>query len=668
MCIGTPFCYVLCALADFRHSRSAGNRITAVAAMLLGSTLLANTTALLAQELPASPAALKKLSVEELMNIEVTSVSRRPEKVSEAASAIQVITAEDIRRSGATSLPAALRLASNLEVAQIDARQWAISARGFNSTTANKLLVLIDGRTVYTPLYAGVFWDVQDTLLEDIDRIEVISGPGATLWGSNAVNGVINIITKRSPETQGVLLAAGGGNDLQDFAGMRYGGALGGTARYRVYAKRVDRDSSVLPDGADVSSAWHVTQGGFRADGERSANETFTVQGDVYEGRAEQPTADDIELSGGNVLGRWTRVLGENSDLDVQIYFDRTHRRIPTSYAENLNAYDIDLQHRFGLGDRHDIVWGIDYRQIEDDIENFRAFAFLPPEVSRRWYSAFVQDEVALIKDRLHLSLGTKVEHNEYTGIELQPSARLAWRMNARDLLWAAVSRAVRTPSRIDREFYAPAAPPFVLLEGGTDFRSEKLIAYELGYRAQPADALAIAVSTFYNDYDDLRSIEHVAPPAAFPIFIGNGLRGESYGAEWTADWHVTPFWRLRGGYTELRVHFDHKPGSTDTNAGTNEAHDPKHLLSLRSSLDVGDWQLDAALRHVSRIDNQSVPGYAELDLRLAWQPLQALEISIIGQNLLHDHHPEFGTDTANLSSTRKAIERGLYGKLLWRH
>ena len=667
MRIGTPSGYPPSALADCRRPRCAGNRIPAIALILLSPLFLSKTTALRAQDLPSSPGALKKLSVEELMNIEVTSVSRRPERLSDAASAIQVITAEDIRRSGATSLPAALRLASNLEVAQIDARQWAISARGFNSTTANKLLVLIDGRTVYTPLSAGVFWDVQDTLLEDIDRIEVISGPGATLWGSNAVNGVINITTKRSQETEGALLAAGGGDELQHFAGVRYGGALGDTIRYRAYAKRVGWDSTTLPDGADVSTAWHMTQGGFRADGERS-NQTFTVQGDAYTGRVQQPTADDIELSGGNVLGRWARVLGEASDIHIQVYFDRTLRRIPESYAETLNAYDIDLQHRFGLGDRHDIVWGIGSRLIEDHIDNFRVLAFLPPDVSRNWYGAFVQDEVALIQEKLHLSLGTKLEHNEYTGIEVQPSARLAWRISAQKLLWAAVSRAVRTPSRVDRELYAPSVPPFVVLEGGANFRSEKLFAYELGYRAQPNDALAIAVSTFYDEYNDLRSIERVAPPNPFPIFIGNSLRGETYGAEWTADWRVTSFWRLRGGYTELRVHLDHKPGSTDANPGTNEAHDPKRLLSLRSSLDVGDWQLDATLRHVSRIDNENVPAYGELDLRVAWQAMRTLEICLVGQNLLHDRHSEFGTETATLSNTRKAIERGVYGKLLWRY
>lgn len=667
MRIRTPFGYIVCALESLRHPRSVGDLIRAAAALLLGSLLLSNTTTLRAQEVSSSPDALKKLSLEELTNIEVTSVSRRPEKLSEVASAIQVITAEDIQRSGAMSLPEALRLASNLEVAQIDARQWAISARGFNSTTSNKLLVLIDGRTVYTPLYAGVFWDVQDTLLEDIDRIEVISGPGAALWGSNAVNGVINITTKRPQETQGALLAAAGGRELRDFGAVRYGGEVGQWLDYRVYAKRFDRDHTELPNGTDVSNAWDLTQEGFRADGRLSAKDTLALQGDVYDGRIAQPTAADIDVSGGNLLGRWSRVITESSDLQVQVYFDRTHRRIPGSYTENLNTYNLDLQHRFPVGARQDIVWGVGYRLIEDKIENPIVFGFLPPDVGRQWYSAFVQDGLSLIPERLQLTLGTKIEHNDYTGVEFQPSARLAWRVKERNLIWSAVSRAVRTPSRVDRELYAPSRPPFGLLQGGANFDSEQLIAYELGYRAQAGERLAMALSTFYNDYDNLRSVEHVNPPAPFPIFIGNGLRGESYGAELTADYHVTSFWRLHGGYTELRVHLEHKPGSTDTNPGTNEAHDPEHLLSLRSSLDVGNWQLDATYRQVSRIDNQNVPGYGELDLRLAWQPLRTLEISVVGQNLLHDHHAEFGTNTATVSNTRMAIERGVYGKVLWR-
>ncbi len=634
---------------------------SALAIIPLGLVIFASDALAQTEESLPSPGTLKKMSVEELMDIEVTSVSKRPERLSETASAVQVITQEDIRRSGATSLPEALRLASNLEVAQRDSRQWAISARGFNSTASNKLLVLIDGRTVYTPLFAGVFWDVQDTLLEDIDRIEVISGPGATLWGANAVNGVINIITKDAKDTQGALLAGGGGTELRGFGGMRYGGALAPNLRYRVYGKYFDRDSTVLPDGRDASDDWNMGQGGFRMDWDASESNAFTVQGDGYEGRISQAGEDDIDVSGANVIGRWSHTFSEGSDLTLQLYYDRTHRNDPRNVSEDLDTYDVDFQHRFPLGERHDIVWGLGYRLIEDDIvSNTAAVAFLPPQVSRQWFSGFVQDEIALVKDRVHLTLGTKIEHNDYTGFEFQPSGRLAWRLSEQQTLWSAISRAVRTPSRIDREFFQSTPFP---IDGGPDFDSEELLAFELGYRVQPFFRLALSLAAYYNDYDHLRSLEQVSPPMAFPVVIANGLEGESYGAELTADYRVTDGWRLRAGYTELRIDLRPKPGSTDTFLGSFESNDSEHHFSLRSSLDLpGHWELDGAFRYVSRIDNQQVPAYGELDVRLGWQASPELEFSIVGQNLLHDDHAEFGA-----LATRREIERGVFAKVLWR-
>lgn len=634
--------------------------------LMLGLAVFLSRADLHAQAF-TSPAALKKLSVEQLMDIEVTSVSRRSEKLTEAASAIQVITQEAIHRSGAASLPEALRLASNLEVAQIDAHQWAISARGFNSTTANKLLVLIDGRTVYTPLYAGVFWDMQDTLLEDIERIEVISGPGATLWGANAVNGVINITTKRAEDTQDTLLTLAAGNELRSAGSVRYGGKVADDMHYRVYAKYSDRDDSVLPNDKDIADAGHLAQGGFRLDGAISERDTFTVQGDGYGGEIEQPTLTDINISGVNLMGRWSRTLSEQSDLKVQAYWDRTHRRIPNSITEDLDTYDFDFQHRLPVGQRHDIVWGLGYRLIDDRIQNPVTLGFLPPNVTRQWFSGFVQDNISLVQDTLNLTLGSKLEHNEYTGFEIQPSVRLAWRAHERHTLWTAISRAVRTPSRVDGELYAPSSPPFSLLQGNSDFESEKLLAYELGYRAQALDRLTAAVSTFYNDYDDVRSIERINPPAPFPFYVGNGLTAESYGVELTADYQVTDAWQLHAGYTELRVHLWHKPSSTDGNTSSSESHDPEQFWSLRSSLELpGNLQLDANLRHVSQIANQSVPAYSELDVRLAWRARSNLELSVVGQNLLHDHHAEFGTPSANPVNTRKEVERSVYGKLSW--
>src|SRR5216110_1012805 len=401
-----------------------------------------------------SASQLKQFSLEELLNLEVTTVSKRPEKLTEAASAIQVITQEDIRRSGATSIPEALRLASNLEVAQVDSRQWAISARGFNSTTVNKLLVLIDGRTVYTPLYSGVFWDVQDIPLWDVDRIEVISGPGATLWGANAVNGVINVITRNSRDSQGLLVSGGGGTELRGFGNARYGGALSPTVHYRVYGTGFARQPTLLPSSLDAADGWHALQGGFRVDWDASPTNGVSVHGDLYDGRIGQPSAGDIAVSGRNLAARWSHTISATSDVRTELYYDRTHRDIPGTFGEDLDTYDVDIQHRTELGERHDLVWGLGYRLINDRVVNSAVVEFLPPHVARQWFTGFVQDEIALVPNRLHVALGTKLEHNDYTGFEIQPSGRANWRLSPSGTLWAAVARALRTPSRIDRELF----------------------------------------------------------------------------------------------------------------------------------------------------------------------------------------------------------------------
>jgi iron complex outermembrane recepter protein len=610
-----------------------------------------------------TPGELKQLSLEELMNQTVVSVSRQAEALSDAPAAVTVITQEDIRRSGATSLPEALRLAPNLEVAQVSSHEWAISARGFNNTAANKMLVMIDGRTVYTPLFAGVFWDVQDTLLEDIDRIEVISGPGGTLWGANAVNGVINVITKSAKDTQGGLLLGGGGAELNGFGGVRYGGQLAEHVYYRVYAKYFDRDSTLFADGLQATNAWNMGQGGFRVDWEAPGENNLTFQGDYCQGGVAQPQSPHIDLSGGNSLGRWTHSFSEQSDLTVQMYYDHTHRRIPNTFTEDLDTYDLDAQHRFALGDRNQVVWGLGYRTFWDDVQNSPVLAFLPPHLNHQVFSTFVQDRIKLIDDRLYLTLGSKFEHNDYTGFEFQPNLRLAWMPAGRQTVWAAVSRAVRTPSRIDRDFYVPGVPPFSLLQGGPDFESEKLIAHELGYRVQPVARLALSLTGFYHDYDDLRSTEPLNPPVPFPVVIANGLRGETYGAELAADYKVTDWWRLRAGYTELRVHLSPKPGSVDMSNGSNESHDPNRQVSLWSFLDLpAHLELDTGFRYVSQIANQNVPAYSEMDARLAWQVRRNLELAVVGQNLLHSHHIEFGAP-----ANRYEIERVLYGKVTWR-
>ncbi len=631
--------------------------------MMLIAGLVCFGGALHAQSLSplSSPSDMKKLSVEQLMDLEVTSVSKHPEKLSEAASAIQVITGEDIRRAGATSLPEALRLASNLEVAQIDSRQWAITSRGFNNVFADKMLVLIDGRSVYTPLYAGVYWDVQDTMLEDLDRIEVISGPGATQWGANAVNGVINITTKSAKDTQGGLLVGGGGTELRQSEEARYGGKLAPNIYYRVYVKYFDRSDSVRPGGPTANDAWRMGQTGFRVDWEQPLDTTFTVQGDAYDATMGQVGPDNIRANGNNVLGRWSRSFGDGSNVKLQVYYDHTHRRIPGSFTQDIDTYDLDFQHQRPLGPINNFVWGVGYRLVEDAIVNTPANAFLPPSSGQQLFSAFAQDEITLRKDRLHLMVGTKVEHTEYTGVEFEPSARLSWTPGGEQTIWSSISRAVRTPSRIDRDLYSPATPPY-RIAGGGNVVSEKLTAYELGYRAQVSPQFALSLATFFNDYSNLRSLEPLTPPLAFPVEQSSGLRGHSTGAELTADWRVTSAWRLRAGYTELRVHSEPNPGTIDRSTRDSIGRDPNHQFSLHSLFDLSaHWECDADLRYVGPIANQNLPGYSEADVRLGWRPAPVWELSLNGQNLLHSHHAEF-----NRPGARREIQRGVFAKATW--
>ena len=620
-----------------------------VTTILVALGVLATADRILAQDpdsLP-SPGALKKLSLDELMSIEVRSVSRRPERLSEAASAVQVITQEDIRRSGATRLTEALRLAGNLAVTQIDAAQWSISARGFNSPLANKLLVLIDGRSVYTPLFAGVFWDAQDVMLEDIAQIEVISGPGATQWGANAMNGVINVTTRRANDTQGLLLLGAGGSELHGKAGARYGGALGPNARFRVYGQYGDRDGTTGPDGNPVGNDWTMGQGGFRVGWDPSSDDHFTFQGDLYEDRVNLAGGNELFHRNINLLSRWSHRLSERSDLRVQAYFDRGRREVLPLESDLLETLDLDLQHHIALGERNDVVWGVAYRQVWDDFSS----PVLPPEIQQTaltTVSAFAQDEIALVPSRLHLTLGTKLEHNEYTDFEVQPSLRLAWQAAERQTVWAAVSRAVRTPSRLDRD-----------LLPGQDFGAETLLAYELGYRAQAAERLSLSLATFYHDYDDIRSVE-TSPT----VRLANGQEGESYGAELTVRYTPIDRWQLQAGWTELRVDIGPKEGSTDMTFGRSEAADSRRNLYLRSFLDLPrGLSLDGGFRYVSRITNPDIatPGYGELDLRLAWLPVPRLELSLTGQNLLHQDHPEFG-----FAGTTQSIKRGVYTKVVW--
>ena len=633
---------------------------TLVIAFAVAASLGAARTAVAANTGGSSIGVLKTLSMEELMDIEVTSVSKRPEKLGETASAIAVVTQDDIRRSGATSVPEALRLAGNLEVVQINAAQWAISARGFNAPLSNKLLVLIDGRTVYSPLFSGVFWEVQDVLLEDIERVEVISGPGAMVWGANAVNGVINIMTKSAKDTPGLFVEAGGGTALREFGSVRYGGAISPNTYFRVYGKYANRESTVSATGQDPGNDWDQGQGGFRLDTQTPGGDMLTLQGDIYDNTVKLAGPQDLVTRGANVLGRWSRTLSADSNFKLQFYVDRVHRNSSTAFNDTLTTYDIDFQHQLPLGARHNLIWGAGYRVVRDDFRS-GTLGLSPERVSLDTSSAFVQDEIAVLPDRLHLTVGTKIEHNDYVGLEYQPGARLAWKLRDKQMVWAAVSRALRTPARVDRNYYIP--PVFF---GSPDLQSEKLIAYELGYRVQPHERVSLSVAIYYNDYDDIRSVEPANPPAPLPLVFRNGQKGESYGAETSAEYRVTDTWRLRASISELHLYIRPKPGSLDTTYGAAEAADSKHHLLLRSSLDLPrDLQFDATFRYISRIENLfvAVPGYCELDLRLAWQATTNLEASIVGQNLLHDRHPELG-----VAANRQEIERSVYAKIAWRY
>jgi iron complex outermembrane receptor protein len=616
---------------------------------------------------PTHRPSYRDLSLAELMAVEVTtvtSVTRHPERLMDAAASIQVITQDDIRSSGATSLPEALRLATNLEVAQVDSHQWAISARGFNNTLANKMLVMIDGRTVYTPLYAGVFWDQQQVFLPDLDRIEVVSGPGGTLWGANAVNGVISIISKNSKDTQGLYAEGGGGTTLEGFEGARYGGVISPHLTYRVYEQGSHRGYLDNPNEQNPNDASTDSQGGFRADYDGWDGNLLTVQGDVTKDIIGNAQTSDINAVGSNLLGRWSHQISENSDTRLQLYADQSHRTFPGAAIENLETYDLDFQYRLPVGTWNDVVWGLGYRTIHDDILNSQALAFLPAIVTYQTFSGFVQDEIALIPKVLKLTIGSKIEHTHYVGWDVQPSVRAAWTLDEKQSVWAAASRAVRTPSRLEENLYEPGTPPFTTLQGTSNFESEKLMAYELGYHAQPEHQVVLELSTYYNDYDDIRSVEPISPPAPFPVELANGLKGYSYGAEATAKWNVLDWCTLSGGYTETRVSLRTKPGSTDTTQTGAEDHDPEHMFQVRGTVILAqNWEFDADDRYVSPIVNQSVPGYDEADCRLAYTPKPSLEYALVGQNLLHAHHAEFGP-----AASRQEIPRSAYVKIVWRY
>jgi iron complex outermembrane recepter protein len=627
---------------------------------------------------------LKGLSLEQLMDMNVTSVSRQPEPYISAPAALQIITGDEIRRSGATSFPEALRLADNLDVAQVSSASWAISSRGFNASVGNKLLVLMDGRTIYTPLLSGVIWNQQDYLLQDIDRIEVISGPGGTLWGANAVNGVINIVSKDARDTQGFYGELGGGSWLYGFTGLRYGGTLATNVYYRVYGKYFERGPEDYRDGTSAHDGWNRGQGGFRIDDERFTNTKLTLQGDVYAGDTRVTPGGEGSpqavgtAGGGNLLSRWSHTLAEENDLSLQAYYDHTHLGAPFQsfgavppgvLRDELDTFDLDFQHNVLIGDRNRVIYGLGYRHIHDVSSNAPLVAFVPNHYHQSIFSGFVQDEIEVRKD-LFFTLGTKVEHNGYTGFEFEPNVRIHWHPAERHMLWGAISRAVRTPARYDRDLFEPSPQfPAFLGTSNSNFRSETLIAYELGYRAELTERVSGSLSLFYNDYDRLRSVGLTG--GGLPLHFENNLHGYTYGLEVSSDYQLLEWWRLHLGYDFLQEHLRVENGSFDANKGLNETADPRHQGFIRSSMDLPhNIEFNLNFRLIDTIHNNnggtagSVPGYGELDARIGWHATKRLELSIVGQNLLHERHPESGFP----DSAQEWIVRSVYAKLAYQY
>jgi iron complex outermembrane receptor protein len=636
------------------------------------------------------PVDLTAIGLEAVMDMEVTSVSKRPEKLMGATAAVHVITSEEIRRSGANSVPELLRLVPGVQVARIDSNKWAIGVRGFASRLSRSLLVLIDGRSVYSPLFAGVYWEAQDTLMDDIDRIEVIRGPGATLWGANAVNGVVNIITKSARHTQGSMVKVGGGDEERGLAAYRFGGTTSGGVSFRTYAKFFDRGAGFHQSTADFDG-WSMAQAGFRADADLDAQDSLTIQGDLYDGSSGQRTTittysspytqtleEDADLSGANVLGRWKHLFHGGSGATLQFYVDRAHRREP-SFEEDRGTFDLEFQHHLSLRSRHDLVWGAGYRVSSGDTEAVPTIQFLPEDRTDSTFSAFVQDEIRLIPSRLWLTIGSKFEHNDYSGFEYQPNLRVLVTPSSKQTVWSAISRALRVPSRVEHDlvltaFMEPTTPTFIRVLGTRDFEAERLTAYEIGYRLQAAERLFLDVTAFHDDYSRLLSLEpgtpftETSPPpdhTVVPLFIQNKMGAEVRGVEVAWDWQPVPAWRLSGSYSYLNMDLVKAADSLDASTeASTEGSSPRGAAGLRSSLDLPrNFGVDVMIRYVGSLPSQQVEAYTELDLAFRWRPAPSLELILVGRNLKSSRHVEF----AGGGSGRTEVERSVYGSLVRR-
>ncbi len=664
------------------------------------------------------PEDLTELSLEDLMDMSVlvTYLSKKEQNLFDSAYATYVLTQEDIRRSGAINVPEVLRMVPGLIVSRVDSNKWTVGARGYNNQYGTKILVMIDDRSLYSPLYSGIYWDMQLPLLEDVKRIEVMRGPVAAMWGANAVNGIINIITAKAEEAQGGLLAGGYGTEERGFAGARYGGKAGEDVYYKVYGKYFNKDQAVDQNGHKAGDDWDGVRGGFRTEWNISDHDAVMFEGDIYQGTAgvnlilsgllespyTLPARNDADFFGGNILTRWNHDFSKSSRMALQVYYDRTERE-DLLFGEKRDTVDFDSQHNFGLGERQEIVWGLGYRLTTDDIHNSQTFSIDPDNRDIHVVSAFINDDINFMEERLNLSIGSKFEYNDFTGFEFQPNIRILGKPHEDHRVWAAVSRAVRTPSRMDDDvrfnylsgFYTPeylaqVIPPEVLPAiltafpdgvvgqvsgfGNHDFESEELWSAELGYRVKPVKQLFADIATFYNMYDNLWTTEPgvaylemvpiTLPHLVVPIDWDNRMDGESYGVEFALNWDVVDWWRLAGGYTWMKLQLHLDKSSNSYLGEMDEDIVPQNQLTLRSYIDLPyDFELDAMAYYVDNLAGMNVDSYTRLDLRLGWSPVEDLHLELVSQNLLDAEHLEFSQVTAS-SSTQ--VQRAMYGKIIW--
>lgn len=655
--------------------------------------MVAMLSACFGTALGANSVSLADLSLEELMSIQVVTGAKKLQRVGDSASAVFVITADDIRRSGATSIPDALRLAPGVEVARFGSNKWAVSIRGSNGRFANKLLVLMDGRTLYTPLFAGVQWEMHDKILEDIERIEVIRGPGAALWGANAVNGVINIITRHARDTQGGQVSVAAGNVERGMASVRYGGKMDDGA-WRVYAKGFARDAFPDAAGQRGHDDWSSGTAGFRIDKSVGGGELL-VQGSAYRSNAGDqltfstlaaPFRSSVDMDqtgrGFNLLSRWEAAPGTGRGTSVQAFvehLDFSFYRL----NEQRSTFDVEVQRRMPVG-AHDVIVGMGYRHTSDRITPMEVVTIHPRERATSLWSAFAQNEMTLVPERLRLTLGARAEHNGYTGLELQPSARLLWTPSPTQSVWASTARAVRTPARFEADGHVrlDAVPPFtaanpgplpseIALTGSRNFEAERLHSIELGYRQQFSNRAAFDVTAFQHQYDGLRSfvlgtpqpqLLALPPYVSVPMNVANGGSGHIRGIEFSAEYRPTDWWRLTGFISRQWSDYRTSAGPDTLMNGTS----PEQTYSLRSSMNLGsDTELDLWVRHVGALKALGIPSYTSLDARLGWKVSRNVALSLVGQNLLDDRHPEFVSDFVGTATYQ--APRAAYVKLDWK-